>query len=74
MFKMASDTDKRTGAATLTAALDLIGLGLNADRRTIKITSGLKVLAFSVPAAEGSAVSSAPDRDLSLTRSCKSAD
>jgi hypothetical protein len=47
LFKTANDADNRASvAATLTAALDLVGLGLHADRKTIdKITGGLKFLA-----------------------------
>jgi hypothetical protein len=47
MFKTANDANNRASvAATLTAALDLVGLGLHADRKTIdKITGGLKFLA-----------------------------
>jgi hypothetical protein len=47
LFKTANDADNRASvAATSTAALDLVGLGLHADRKTIdKITGGLKFLA-----------------------------
>ena len=47
LFQTTNDADNRANvAATATAALDLVGLGLHADRRTIdKITAGLKFLA-----------------------------
>ena len=47
LFKTTNDTDNRASvAATSTAALDLVGLGLHADRKTIdKITGGLKFMA-----------------------------
>ena len=47
LFKTTNDADNRaTIAATPTAALDLVGIGLHADRKTIdKITAGLKFLA-----------------------------
>lgn len=47
LFKTTNDADNRASiAATSTAALDLVGLGLHADRKTIdKITGGLKFLA-----------------------------
>ena len=47
LFKTTNDTDNRANvAATLTAALELVGLGLHADRKTIdKITGGLKFMA-----------------------------
>jgi hypothetical protein len=46
LFKTANDADNRASvAATPTAALDLVGLGLHADRKIIeKITAGLKFL------------------------------
>lgn len=46
LFKTANDADNRANvAATSTAALDLVGLGLHADRKTVdKITDGLKFL------------------------------
>jgi hypothetical protein len=46
LFKTTNDTDNRASvAATSTAALDLVGLGLHADRKTAdKITGGLKFL------------------------------
>src|SRR5215467_2174170 len=47
LFKTTNDADNRASvAATSTAALDLVGLGLHADRKTIdKITGGLKFMA-----------------------------
>jgi hypothetical protein len=47
LFKTANDFDNRANVAeTATAALDLVGLGLHADRKIIdKITGGLKFLA-----------------------------
>src|SRR5215472_13873218 len=47
LFKTTNDVDNRASvAATATAALDLVGLGLHADRKTLdKITGGLKFLA-----------------------------
>jgi hypothetical protein len=47
LFKTANDVDNRASvAATSTAALDLVGIGLHADRKTTeKITGGLKFLA-----------------------------
>jgi hypothetical protein len=47
LFKTTNDVDNRANvAATPTAALDLVGLGLHADRKIIdKITGGLKFLA-----------------------------
>ena len=47
LFKTTNDVDNRASVATtLTAALDLVGLGLHADRKTIdKITGGLKLMA-----------------------------
>jgi hypothetical protein len=46
LFKTTNDADNRASvAATSTAALDLVGLGLHADRKTAdKITGGLKFL------------------------------
>jgi hypothetical protein len=46
LFKTANDADNRASvAATPTTALDLVGLGLHADRKTIdKVTAGLKFL------------------------------
>jgi hypothetical protein len=46
LFKTTNDADNRANvAATATAALDLVGLGLHADRKIIdKIVSGLKFL------------------------------
>ena len=46
LFKTTHDADNRASvAATSAAALDLVGLGLHADRKTIdKITGGLKFL------------------------------
>lgn len=46
LFKTANDVDNRADvAATSTDALDLVGLGLHADRKTIdKVTGGLKFL------------------------------
>jgi len=45
-FKTANDADNRASvAATPTAALDLVGLGLHADRKIVdKVTAGLKFL------------------------------
>jgi hypothetical protein len=47
LFRTANDADNRASiAATPTAALDLVGLGLHGDRKIIdKITGGLKFLA-----------------------------
>ena len=47
LFKTANDADNRASvAATSTAALDLVGLGLHGDRKIIdKITGGLRFLA-----------------------------
>jgi hypothetical protein len=47
LFKTANDADNRASiAATPTAALDLVGLGLHGDRKIIdKITGDLKFLA-----------------------------
>jgi hypothetical protein len=47
LFKTTNDVDNRASvSATSTAALDLVGLGFHADRKTIdKITGGLKFLA-----------------------------
>ena len=47
LFKTMNDADNRASvAATPTEKLDLVGLGLHADRKTIdKITNGLKFLA-----------------------------
>jgi hypothetical protein len=47
LFKTANDVDNRASvAATATAGLDLVGIGLHADRKTTeKITGGLKFLA-----------------------------
>lgn len=47
LFKTTNDADNRASvAATSTAALDLVGLGLHADRKIIdKITNGLTFLA-----------------------------
>ena len=47
LFKTTTDADNRACvAATSTAALDLVGLGLHGDRKTIdKITGGLKFMA-----------------------------
>lgn len=47
LFKTANDADNRASVgSTSTAALDLVGLGLHADRKTVdKITNGLKFLA-----------------------------
>lgn len=47
LFETTNDADNRANvAATPTAVLDLVGLGLHADRKTIdKITGGLKFLA-----------------------------
>ena len=46
LFNTANDADNRaSGAATPTAALDLVGLGLHADRKIVdKVTAGLKFL------------------------------
>jgi len=46
LFKTANDADNRASvAATPTAALDLVGLGLHADRKIVdKVTAGLKFL------------------------------
>ena len=46
LFKTANDADNRASvAATPTAALDLVGLGLHGDRKIVdKITGGLKFL------------------------------
>ena len=46
LFETTNDADNRANvAATATAALDLVGLGLHADRKIIdKIVSGLKFL------------------------------
>ena len=47
LFKTTNDADNRASvAATSTAALDLVGLGLHGDRKTIdKITGGQKFMA-----------------------------
>jgi hypothetical protein len=47
LFATANDLDNRAAvAASPTAALDLVGLGLHADRKTIdKVVGGLKFLA-----------------------------
>jgi hypothetical protein len=46
LFNTANDADNRaSGATTPTAALDLVGLGLHADRKIVdKVTAGLKFL------------------------------
>jgi hypothetical protein len=46
LFKTTNDADNRASvAATATAELDLVGLGLHGDRKTIdKITGGLKFM------------------------------
>ena len=46
LFQTANDADNRASVvATPTAALDLVGLGLHADRKVVdKITAGLKFL------------------------------
>ena len=46
LFKTSNDADNRASVAmTPTAALDLVGLGLRGDRKTVdKITGGLKFL------------------------------
>ena len=47
LFKTTNDADNRASvAANSTAELDLVGLGLHGDRKTIdKITGGLKFMA-----------------------------
>ena len=47
LFKTTNDADNGASvAATSTAELDLVGLGLHGDRKTIdKITGGLKFMA-----------------------------
>lgn len=47
LFKTTNDADNRASVgSTSTATLDLVGLGLHADRKTVdKITNGLKLLA-----------------------------